>query len=60
MFGINNLKQRVEYLERYVEIERHKANCAKGVHEWQLSSFSDLGPIVRCKYCYAKPEKNNG
>lgn len=57
MFGIRDLRRRVEYLENTVADLKQDKLCAGGVHKWVARDMSASAvPYVACSHCYKRPE----
>jgi len=59
MFGIRNLRRRVEALETWREVITRERNCASGRHNWEMFDLDYINKGIRCKHCYKKQEQKS-
>lgn len=58
MFGIKQLRQRIELLENTVKDLRQDKLCAAGNHVWEAKDLTYNKPLIRCAHCHERPEGN--
>lgn len=56
MFGIKDLRRRIEYLENIISDLRQDKLCAGGIHKWVAKDMNYGTPYVSCAHCYKRAE----
>lgn len=49
---VENLKDQIRPLGKYIQELKQSNKCAAGKHEWEWDSGSSRGDGKRCRHCY--------